>query len=133
GAEDLDYWDLIAFLNIDLCLLLIIEDQKIETKWNEVIQNFKKVLQKAGSEAKKAAELEHLEFLTHSLNVAAGLNGEVFKPQYDLETRINELRTALRGVRKKLKSESAIKAKPKAASSKPKPRPKPKPKSKPKK
>ncbi|WP_410004817.1 CHAT domain-containing protein [Aequorivita nionensis] len=127
-AEDLEYWDLIAFLNFDLCLLLIIEDEKIETKWNEVIQNFKKVWQKAGSEAKKSAELEHLEFLTQSLNSITGLTDNVFKPQKDLETRISELRTALSGVRKKLNSESVVKAKPKAASSKPKPKPKSKPK-----
>ncbi|SRX72966.1 CHAT domain-containing protein [Aequorivita antarctica] len=112
-AEDLNYWDLIAFLNIDLCLLLIIEDEKIDTKWDEVIQNFKKIWQKAGSEAKKAAELEHLEFLTQSLNVEAGLNGEGYKQHRDLETRISELRTALSGVRKKMKSEANTNAKPK--------------------
>lgn len=127
-SEDLNYWDMIAFLNIDLCLLLIIEDEKIETKWNEVIQNFKNIWQKAGSEAKKAAELEHLEFLTQSLNLEAGLASEGYKPNKGLETRISELRTALSGVRKKMKSESTLKAKPKTA----KPSPKPKSKSKPK-
>ena len=131
-SEDLNYWDMIAFLNIDLCLLLIIEDEKIENKWDEVIQNFKKIWKKAGSEAKKAAELEHLEFLTQSLNVEAGLNGEGYKPNRDLETRISELRTALSGVRKKMKSESTVKAKPKTARPSPKPKPKPKSNSKPK-
>ncbi len=111
-AEDLNYWDLIAFLNIDLCLLLIIEDEKIETKWDEVIQNFKKIWRKAGSEAKKAAELEHLEFLIQSLKVEAGLNGEGYKKNKDLETRINELRTALSGIRKKMKSRANVKTKP---------------------
>jgi tetratricopeptide (TPR) repeat protein/pimeloyl-ACP methyl ester carboxylesterase len=128
-VEDLNYWDLIAFLNIDLCLLLIIEDEKIETKWNAVIQNFKKIWQKAGSEAKKAAELEHLDFLTQSLNVEAGLEGEGYKSQRDLETRISELRTSLSGVRKKMKSENTLKTKPKKA----KPSLKPKSNSKPKK
>ncbi|OAD90300.1 hypothetical protein A7A78_07070 [Aequorivita soesokkakensis] len=127
-VEDLDYWDLIASLNIDLCLVLIIEDDKIESKWNEVIKGFEKIWQKAGSEAKKAAELEHLEFLTQSLNEVVGLNSTVYKPKKDLETRISELRTALSGVRKKMKSESTVKAKPKAAKQSPKPKPKSKPK-----
>ncbi|SRX55204.1 CHAT domain-containing protein [Aequorivita sp. CIP111184] len=125
-AEDLNYWDMVAFLNIDLCLLLIIEDEKIETKWDEVIQNFKKIWRKAGSEAKKAAELEHLEFLIQSLNVEAGLNGEGYKPKKDLETRINELRTALSGIRKMMKAKATEKSKPKMT----KPKSKSKPKSK---
>ena len=126
-SEDLDYWDMIAFLNIDLCLLMIIEDEKIESKWNEVIQNFNKIWQKAGSEAKKAAELEHLEFLTRSLNVVAGLNGDAYQPNSDLETWIRELKTALSGVRKKMKSENTGNSK-----TKPKSKPKSKPKLKPK-
>lgn len=117
-TEDLDYWDLIGFLNIDICLLLIIEDEKIESKWNEVIQNFNKIWQKAGSEAKKAAELEHLEFLIHSLNAISGLNDNVYKPQKDLETQINQLRTALSSVRKQVKY-NKVKEKPKK---KPKPK-----------
>ncbi len=127
-SEDLNYWDLIAFLNIDLCLLLILEDEKIEIKWNEVIQNFKTIWRKAGSEAKKAAELEHLEFLTQSLNVEAGLIGDGYKPNKDLEIRISELRTALSGVRKKMKSENTVKQKLKTAKQSPKPKPKAKPK-----
>lgn len=123
--DDLDYWSFIAFLNIDLCLLLIIEDEKIETKWNEVIQNFKKIWQKAGSEAKKAAELEHLEFLTRSLNTIAEIETEAYKPQADLEKRINDLRTALNSVRKELKSKKAEKS-PLPKSPKPKAKQKPK-------
>lgn len=104
NIDDLDYWDLIASLNIDLCLLLVIEDETMESKWDEVTKNFKNIWRKAGSEAKKAAELEHLEFLTQSLNAIAGVKGEGYKPQKDLETRINELRASISGVRKKLKS-----------------------------
>ena len=129
-SEDLNYWDMIAFLNIDLCLLMIIEDEKIEIKWNEVIQNFKSIWQKAGSEAKKSAELEHLEFLTQSLNAEAGLTGEGYKPNKDLEARISELRTALSGVRTKMKSESTLKPKTKAPKQSPKPKSKSKPKPK---
>lgn len=128
-SEDLNYWDLIAFLNIDLCLLLIIEDENIELKWNEVIQNFKNIWQKAGSVSKKTAELEHLEFLILSLNAVAGLNGESYSPNKDLETRINELRTALSAVRKKMKSKAIVIEKPKNEA-KPKSKLKSKPKSK---
>ncbi|MRT17605.1 CHAT domain-containing protein [Vitellibacter sp. q18] len=125
-TDDLDYWDLIAFLNIDLCLLLIMEDEKIDTKWQEVIQNFKKIWQKAGSEAKKAAELEHLEFLTHSLNIISGKIDSEFTPQKDLENQIKDLRTALNGVRKMRRSEGAVTSKSKRRNSKTKPKSKPK-------
>ena len=102
-VEDLDYWDLVASLNIDLCLLLTLEEERMESKWNEVIQNFNKIWRKAGSEAKKAAELEHLDFLTRSLNVVIDVNSEAYKPNKDLETRISELRIALSAVRNKLR------------------------------
>ena len=104
-SEDLNYWDLIAFLNIDLCLLLVIEDEKTDSKWDEIIQNFKKIWLKAGSVAKKAAELEHFDFLTHSLNIVAGVDGEAFRPNRDLDTRIGDLKLALSRVRKKFRSE----------------------------
>lgn len=117
-SDNLDYWDLIAFLNIDLCLLMIIEDEKIETKWDEVIQNFKKVWQKAGSIAKKTAELEHLDFLIQSLNIEAGIDSEGYKPNRGLENRISELRTALSGMKKKMKSDTTAKEKPKSKSKK---------------
>lgn len=111
-SEDLDYWDLISFLNIDLCLLFIIEEEKMESKWEEVTQNFKKIWKKAGSVAKKAAELEHLEFLIISLNTIIGRNAEIYKPNNDLETHITDLKTALTAVRKKLKSEMNSQIKP---------------------
>lgn len=117
-SENLNYWDLIAFLNIDLCLLMIIEDEKIETKWDEVILNFQKVWQKAGSIAKKIAELEHLDFLIQSLNIEAGIDSEGYKPNRGLENRISELRTALSGMRKKMKSSTPVKEKLKATTAK---------------
>ena len=112
-VQNIDYWDLIATLNIDLCLLFIVEDKMIEAKWNEVNINFNKIWRKAGSEAKKAAEVEHLEFLTNSLNAISDLNVGAYKPNKNLETRMNELRTALSAVRKKLKSESKTEINPK--------------------
>lgn len=109
--DDLDYWDMVASSNIDLCLLLLIEDEEMEAKWDEVIQNFKTIWQKAGSEAKKAAEMEHLDFLTHALNAITGLSGDAYMPNRDLETRINTLKTALSGVRKKMKKKASEKIK----------------------
>ncbi|MEM0517265.1 CHAT domain-containing protein [Aequorivita flava] len=126
--DDLDYWDLIASLNIDLCLLFLIKDEEIEPKWTKVIQNFNTIWRKAGSDAKKVTELEHLSFLTHALNVATGTKGEGFKPNKDLEMHINELRTALSGIRKKMKAKETANTKSNAnakkrAKSKPKPKP----------
>ncbi|WP_310993265.1 CHAT domain-containing protein [Aequorivita marina] len=124
--EDLDYWDLIAALNIDLCLLLVVEDEVMESKWDEVTQNFKKIWQKAGSAAKKAAELEHLDFLTQALSSVADIDVSTYNPNTDLETRIGALRLALSKVRDKLRPKWIAKLQ----SKKSKPKPKSKPKSK---
>lgn len=71
GKDSLDYWDMLAFLNIDLCLLMVNEDQKIENeRWDAITQNFNMIWQKAGSEGKKHSELEHLKFLIFSLQKA---------------------------------------------------------------
>ncbi len=129
-VEDLDYWDLVASLNIDLCLLLTLEEERMESKWNEVIQNFNKIWRKAGSASKKAAELEHLDFLTQSLNVVADLDGEGYKPNKDLETRISELRIALSAVRNKLRPKYIAKLEREKAESKSKAKLKSKPKPK---
>lgn len=104
-VADLNYWDLIAFLNIDLCLLMILEDENTDSKWDEIIRNFKNIWDKAGSVAKQAAELEHFDFLTHSLNIVAGVASETYSPNKDLDSRIGELKTALGNMRNKLRSQ----------------------------
>ncbi len=99
-SDSMEYWDMIAELNLDFCLLLILKDEKIDAKWNEIVQNFNKIWSKAGSEAKKMAEIEHLQFLTDGLNAAAGMKNENMLKK-DLETNMGNLRTALSAVRKK--------------------------------
>ncbi|OAB81463.1 CHAT domain-containing protein [Cochleicola gelatinilyticus] len=122
--DNLNYWDMVAFLNIDLCLLLIIEDDldpgenneaKMEDRWKDIVLNFNKIWKKVGSEAKKKAEMEHLQFLNCSLNYALHeplsenaklTNSPTVK---DLEKQINILRNTLSKVRKQLKDESVEK------------------------
>ncbi len=122
-AADLDYWDLIAMLNIDLCLLLLIEDEKIESKWTEIGQNFNEIWRKAGSEAKKTAELEHLEFLTVSLNAITGSIAPKPKAKMDLQGWLNELRNSLNRMRKAAKAGRVMKSPSKTRKVKPKPKP----------
>ena len=54
--------------------------------WDDIDQKFNQVWQKAGSEAKKIAELEHLQFLIHALHRAAG-NTHSFCAWYNLNRR----------------------------------------------
>ena len=95
----LDYWNMVALLNIDLCLLLF-ETKTDSVRWNELEDNFKVIWKKAGSEAKKIAELEHLQFLIHALNKAKGKSTS-FSPignsisKDKLTIYIAELRSAL--------------------------------------
>ncbi len=109
--DNLEYWDMIAELNIDLCLLLVLEDENIDSKWAEIIQNFNKIWSKAGSDAKKNSELEHLQFLTDGLNAAAGLKNTVSSLKKDLQSNISDLRTALSAIRTKLKTQPIAKPK----------------------
>ncbi len=107
--DELDYWDIVANLNIDFCLLLITEQKNIEGKWKEMEDSYNHIWEKAGSPGKKAAELEHLQFVTYALRMAAG-TGDTTKPpskgifditHSDLVEHINELKIALNAVRKK--------------------------------
>ena len=123
AADIIDYWDLVTSLNIDLCLLLIEEDEIADKKWNAIVDQFNEIWKKAGSEAKKVAELEHLQFLIHSLNRVAG-NSNSFSPigtsasKDKLEVHTEELRNALHAVRKQIKNKKTITPKKKGPSSK---------------
>ncbi|MEO5684686.1 MAG: CHAT domain-containing protein [Chitinophagaceae bacterium] len=64
-----NYWDMVAVINIDLCLLFL--DEKTDdgvAGWDDIGTSFNKIWKKAGSESKRAAELEHVQFLTHALS-----------------------------------------------------------------
>ena len=70
GTQNLNYWDMVAAINIDLCLLLLGEGQnkeKAEEYWEAISSGFNRIWLKAGSEGKKIAELEHLQFLHYTL------------------------------------------------------------------
>jgi len=103
--DNIDYWNLITDLNISLCKLLIDEGKTADEQWNAIDKMFNEIWRKAGSEAKKVAELEHLQFLIHSLNQAAG-NTHSFSPigatasKDKLGIYIEELRVALNAVRR---------------------------------
>ncbi|MGB7392972.1 MAG: CHAT domain-containing protein, partial [Pricia sp.] len=98
-TENLDYWNLASALNIDLCHLLMDYKNIRQAAWSELFDTFHILWQKAGSEGKKIAELEHLQFLIDSVNKVAG-NKTDFSPigssnsKDKLETYIEELRAA---------------------------------------
>ena len=93
---------MLAFLNIDLCLLMINEDKTTENKlWKSIIKNYDMIWKKAGSEGKKLAELEHLKFLIYSLKKVINEDHNTFlaykekASSEDLKIHVQELRTAL--------------------------------------
>ena len=100
--DNLDYWDMLAFLNIDFCLLMINENEKTENaRWEIIINKFEKIWLKAGSEGKKLSELEHLKFLIYSIKKAIDENTNSFLAYKDKATakdlgiHIIELKAAL--------------------------------------
>jgi len=105
--DNMDYWDMLAFLNIDFCLLMIIEDETTEdSRWENIISNFDKIWLKAGSEGKKLSELEHLKFLIYALKKAINEKTNSFLGYKDIATsedlgvHIKELRAVLTELRK---------------------------------
>ncbi len=104
--DNIDYWHLISDLNIGLCELLIDDEKIADEKWEAVDKKFNQIWKKAGSEAKKIVELEHLQFLIHALHRAAG-NTHSFSTigttasNDKLGVYMDELRVALNVVREK--------------------------------
>ena len=100
--DNLGYWDMLAFLNLDFCLMMINENEKTENeRWEDIINSFDKIWHKAGSEGKKLSELEHLKFLIYSLQKAINEKTNTFlaykdkATSEDLGIHIKELRAAL--------------------------------------
>lgn len=100
--DNMDYWDMLAFLNIDFCLLMIIDDETTEhSRWEHITSSFDNIWLKAGSEGKKLSELEHLKFLIYALQKAANENKNTFLAYKDkvtaedLDIHIKELKVAL--------------------------------------
>ncbi len=69
SPDEMNYWDMVAIANIKLCLLLLDNNSPKDAKaWNALTDNFLTVWQKAGSQAKTKAEMEHFEFLVDALS-----------------------------------------------------------------
>lgn len=69
GSGDLDYWNIVSSINIKLCKLLLGEkSDTVKNDWNEITNDFNYIWKKAGSAGKKAAEIEHMQFLTYALS-----------------------------------------------------------------
>ncbi|HEX5025893.1 MAG TPA: CHAT domain-containing protein, partial [Agriterribacter sp.] len=101
--KNLDYWDMVASINIDLCLILLGDEQTNEGKqWDKITADLNKLWLKAGSEGKKATELEHLHFLIHALsainNATVGIRkkgeNEDLARTHDISKYIIQLRDA---------------------------------------
>ena len=107
NEEDLKYWDMVESINIDLCLLFLVDALEIENKWGKIENKYNKIWQKAGSPGKKLAELEHLQFLIHGLKLTRGKSVKFEFDIYDLDaTEVNlaeclkSLKAALNEIRK---------------------------------
>lgn len=68
SPDDLDYWDLLADANIDLCLLLV-NNTNTSASWEGLLNSYRSVWQRAGSKGKKRAEAEYLELLINGLSL----------------------------------------------------------------
>jgi len=102
GKDTLGYWDMLAFLNIDLCLLMVNSDKKAELKrWGDIGKDFNMIWKKAGSEGKKHSELEHLKFLIYATQKAIKEKGDKNLPykakasSEDLEEHLDMLKEIL--------------------------------------
>ncbi|MDQ6842880.1 MAG: CHAT domain-containing protein, partial [Bacteroidota bacterium] len=89
-VDDMDYWNLVAMANIDLCLL-IIDPSSAANKpaWEEVLTTYRKVWIRAGSKGNKLAEIEHLELLIDGLSQSN-------------KREVNKLRKMVEGLRDEL-------------------------------
>jgi len=104
SKDYIDYWDMVASLNLDFCLLLINNNnQKTEDqKWESISEKFHEVWDKAGSEGKKNIELEHLKFLIYAMKTGVDEHADSFiaykdkATSEDLALHIKDLRTALK-------------------------------------
>ncbi len=102
SKDNVNYWDMVASLNIDVCLLLINYDGETEDqKWDTISESFNDLWDKAGSEGKKNTELEHLKFIIYALKIGVDENSDSFlaykdkATSEDLGVHIKELRVAL--------------------------------------
>ena len=68
GSANMDYWDMAAATNIELCMMMINGKMNNEMGWDKLEDDLEMLWKKAGSAGKKIAELEHLQFLIYALS-----------------------------------------------------------------
>ena len=104
--ENQTYWEMVYYINIKVCSLLLSYNEKVEnSEWDKIKKAYKDLWLVAGSDGKKQAELEHLHFLTYAFTMAKHarldkkealpLTGYV-KCTGDLDSQINQLTKAYR-------------------------------------
>ncbi|MEO8569953.1 MAG: CHAT domain-containing protein [Ginsengibacter sp.] len=66
---DMDYWNLVQAVNIELCRLIVDHLSSTDTKpWEDLLSSYRKVWAIAGSKGYKLSEIEHLELLIDGLS-----------------------------------------------------------------
>ncbi len=83
----MDYWNLAAFANIELALLLL-DSTNRQAGFNQLINTYRILWDKAGSKGMKSAEIEHLEILADALSLtkkSVSLKKSVEKLKEELE------------------------------------------------
>jgi len=102
ATDVMSYWDLVSRININLSLLLIDKEASKEITFNSLTENLRMLWQRAGSPGKKAAELEHFQFLILAL-YAGGKGPGLAEPESgisdpkdeDIEKYIEKIKQAL--------------------------------------
>ncbi len=113
NTHNQDYWTMLSVLNIEMCLLMVDRDNPLEEEgWVALEKNFNRIWEKAGSEGKKLAELEHLKILIYALIKVYKASDIGLLPHKnkatleDLALHIKTLKDALANLSKRIKKGS---------------------------
>lgn len=70
-GSDMDYWNLMVAPNVSLCLLVMeTSDTGDESSWKEVLDGYRAVWNRGGSQGDKFAEIEHVTLLLDALSLS---------------------------------------------------------------
>lgn len=69
SGQDMNYWDMIMKPNAGLCLLVIEGAGGEDKPWNDVLDQYREVWNKAGARGDKFSEIEHLALLLDALTL----------------------------------------------------------------
>jgi hypothetical protein len=65
---DMDYWNLVMAVNIELCKLVVDQSSTTDPKaWEDLLLSYRKIWAIAGSKGYKLSEIEHMELLIDGL------------------------------------------------------------------